>query len=62
MHRLKDEEWKVLWVHPGYHGHIPFSMLFGGASGKGIHYHTAYSIGTFFIKKERRGKDDKTQI
>lgn len=62
MHRLKDEEWKVLWEHPGYHGHIPFSMLFGGASGKGIHHYTAYSIGILFTKKERRGKDEQTQI
>lgn len=36
-------------------------MLFGGASGKGIHYHTAYSIAIFFIKIERRGKDPKEQ-
>lgn len=37
-------------------------MLFGGASGKAIHHYIAYSIGIFFIKKERSGKDKQTQI
>lgn len=48
-------------MHPGYHEHISFSTLFGGASVKALHHHIAYSVGISSWKKREEERMIRTK-